>query len=311
MNNVANPRRGYILAVLNMLISGVAIYVNSLGVKMFADSTLYTALKNCFVGIVLLVLFALSPRSRSSFAKNTRPQLLLLLVVALIGGSVSYALYFRGLQLSTPVTASLIDHTQFLFVAVFAALFLGERFGIGVWAALATLLAGLTLGITTSAVRLDQGVIFITAATLLFAADFAVMKYLLRSVAPITVMTFKMSLGSLLLLAYVAASGNIGAVTGLSLLQWEFVLATGLILLAFTATSVLGLRDASATAVTAIPAGSPIITTALVLVSRQTTIPPVRWIGLSLVLVAVLAVFILGRRQEKGQGSGPAQRGAA
>ena len=33
-----DPRRGYVLAVLNMVISGVAIYVNSLGVKMFADA---------------------------------------------------------------------------------------------------------------------------------------------------------------------------------------------------------------------------------------------------------------------------------
>jgi transporter family protein len=307
---VTNPRRGYTLAVLNMLISGVAIYVNSLGVKMFADSTLYTALKNCVVGIVLLVPFALSRRSRSGLARATRSQWLLLLLVALIGGSVSYALYFRGLQVSTPVTASLIDHTQFLFVAIFAALFLGERLGMGVWAALALLLVGLTLGITTSAVRLDQGVVFIAAATLLFAVDFVVMKHLLNSVAPLTVMTFKMSLGSLLLLVYVAASGKLGLVTGLSLVQWGFVLATGLILLAFTATSVLGLRHASDTAVTAIPAGSPIVTTALVLVSRQTAIPPARWIGLSLVLAAVLAVFILGRRREKAQGEDPPPGGA-
>lgn len=310
-DNVTNPRRGYTLAVLNMLISGVAIYVNSLGVKMFADSTLYTALKNCVVGVVLLVPFALSPKSRAGLARTTRRQWLLLLLVALIGGSVSYALYFRGLQVSTPVTASLIDHTQFLFVAVFAALFLGERLGIGVWAALALLLVGLTLGITTSAVRLDQGVIFIAAATLLFAVDFVVMKHLLKSVAPLTVMTFKMGLGSLLLLVYVAASGKLGLVPGLSLVQWGFVLATGLILLAFTATSVLGLRHASATAVTAIPAGAPIVTTALVLVSRQTAIPPARWIGLSLVLAAVLAVFILGRRREKAQGEDPEPGGAA
>ncbi len=205
-----DPRRGYTLAVLNMVISGIAIYVNSLGVKMFADSTLYTALKNAVVGLVLLVPLAVSRENRSRYARLTVTEWLLLLLVALIGGSLSYALYFRGLQLSTPVTASLIDHTQFLFVAVFAALFLRERFGPAVWAALVILLAGLTLGITVSAVRVDAGVIFITAATLLFAADFVLMKHLLRSVAPLTVMTFKMGFGSLLLIGYVAASGRAG-----------------------------------------------------------------------------------------------------
>lgn len=304
-----DPRRGYTLAVLNMLISGVAIYVNSIGVKMFTDSTLYTAMKNAVVGIVLLAAFTVSRQTRARFADLPLPRVLLLLLVALIGGSVPYALYFRGLQLSTPVTASLIDHTQFLFVAVFAAVFLRERFGPAVWVALVTLLVGLSIGISVSAVRLDAGVIFVSAATLLFAADFVLMKYLLRSVAPLTVMVFKMSLGSLLMFAYVAASGRLGLIGGLSLLQWEFVLVTGLILLAFTATSVLGLRLASATAVTAIPAGSPIITTALVFISQRSAIPAARWLGLSLVLLAVLAIFILGLRQErrKAGGSGEAR----
>jgi hypothetical protein len=70
----ANPRVGYYFAALNALISGVAIYVNSIGVKTFSDSTLYTALKNAVVGIAVLI--------------------------------------------------PLVDHTQFLYVALFAAMFL-------------------------------------------------------------------------------------------------------------------------------------------------------------------------------------------
>ncbi len=293
-------RWGYALAALNMLISGVAIYVNSLGVKLFSDSTLYTGLKNSFVGLILLVPLVFSPTHRSRFAKLTAPQWLLLLLVALIGGSVPYALYFRGLQLSTPVTASLIDHTQFLLVAVFAALFLREKFGAGVWAALLTLLVGLSIGVSVSAVRLDSGVAFIAAATILFAVDFVLMKYLLAWVVPLTLMTFKMSLGSLLLLGYVTATGHLGTIRALSPLQWGFVLVTALILLAFTATSVFSLRHASATAVTAIPAGAPLITTALVFFTRGAAVPPMRWLGLALVLLAVLAVVILGARRERG-----------
>ena len=297
MSTPTDPRRGYTLAVLTMVISGVAIYVNSLGVRTFEDSTLYTAMKNSVAGLALLAPLALR-RNRSAWHALTTRQWLLLLVVALVGGCVSYALYFRGLQLTTPVTASLIDHTQFLFVAGLAALFLGERFSPAVWAALVVLCAGLTLGITASAVRWDRGVIFVSAATLLFAVDFILMKHLLRSVPTLVVMTFKMSLGSLLLFAFVAATGHLGAVTRLTTLQWGFAGVTGLILLAFTVTSVLGLRFASATAVTAIPAGAPIITTGLVVLSRGASIPPSRWLGLALTLLAVMAVFILGRRHE-------------
>jgi transporter family protein len=310
MRSTADPRLGYSLAALNMVISGVAIYVNSIGVRMFSDSTLYTALKNSVVGLALLVPFVFSGRSRADWRRLGAREWLLLIVVALIGGSVSYALYFRGLQLTTPVTASLVDHTQFLFVALFAALFLGERFSPAIWAALGVLLAGLTLGIGAGAVRLDAGLPFVAAATLLWAADFVLMKYLLRSVAALTVMTFKMTFGSLLLFLFVAATGRAGAIGQLSLLQWGFVCITGLILLAFSVTSVLGLRHASATATTAIPAGSPIITTALVIISRQVAIPAWRWLGLSLALLAVLTIFILGRRQEQNALRAPGRRDA-
>ncbi len=307
---MGNPRRGYVLAVLNMLISGVAIYVNSLGVRMFNDSTVYTTGKNLVVGIALLVPLAFSARGRAAFRHRNGKEWTLLLLVALIGGSLSYALYFRGLELSTPVTASLVDHTQFLLVALFAAAFLHERFSASVWLALAVLLAGLTLGIAASTVRLDPGVPFLIAATLLFAADFILMKILLRTVSPLTVMTAKMGVGSLLLLLLVVATGHAGAALRLSALQLGFLAVTGLILLAFTVTSVLGLRLASATAVTAIPAGSPVITTVLVAISRKVEIPPAQWLGYSLALLAVLAIFILGSRREMSMARAAARAAA-
>lgn len=78
--------------------------------------------------MALLLPLAFSAESRADYCRLGRREWLLLFLVALIGGSVSYALYFRGLQLTTPVTASLVDHTQFIFVALFAAVFIGERF---------------------------------------------------------------------------------------------------------------------------------------------------------------------------------------
>ena len=86
-NSAANPRLGYTLAVLNMVISGVAIFVNSLGVRMFSDSTLYTALKNSLVGIAFLLPFAFSGRGRARLRRLGAREWLLLLVVALIGGT--------------------------------------------------------------------------------------------------------------------------------------------------------------------------------------------------------------------------------
>ncbi len=281
-----------------MVVSGVAIYVNSAAVKGFPDSTLYTALKNTVAGLVLVVPFAASPRRRVGFRDLALKGRLLLAVVAVIGGSLPYALYFRGLALSTPVTASVIDHAQFLIVALAALVFLGERLGAGVWVSLAVLFAGLFAGVAADQVRLDAGVPYLAAGTVLFAADFVLMKYLLRSLPPFTVMAAKLGVGSALLLVFVAATGRIGLVAGLSLVQWAYVVVTGLVLFSFTAASVVGLRHASATAVTAIPAGAPLVTTALAVLAKGGGLPPARLAGLLLVLVALVGLFILGRRRE-------------
>lgn len=293
-----NPRVGYYFAALNAVISGVAIYVNSQGVKTFSDSTLYTAMKNAVVGICVLIPLLVVAGSRAEIRRLTRKEVALLIVVALIGGSLAYALDFRGLQISTPVTAALVDHTQFLYVAIFAAVLLRERFGPAVWLALGVLFVGLSFGIKVNAVRWDVGVIFLLVSTLMFAFDFIVIKYLLRSVSMLTVMIFKMALGSVLLLGYVAATGHLGAIGHLNSTQWAYVIVTGLILLAFTITSIAGLRHASATAVIAIGAGSPIITTLLVVFARHTPISTTTLFGLALVLVAVLIIFTFGRRRE-------------
>jgi drug/metabolite transporter (DMT)-like permease len=291
-------RIGYTFAVLNAVISGVAIYVNSNGVKLFHDSTLYTALKNAVVGVCVLVPLVALSSSRAELRRLTGKQVGLLVVVVLSGGSVAYALDFRGLQVSTAVTAALIDHMQFLFVAIFAALLLRERFGPAVWIALIVLFIGLSFGISITAVRWDTGVAFLVAATLMFAFDFIVIKYLLRSVSMLTVMGFKMTLGSALLLGYEAVTGHLSAVAHLTTLQWQYVLVTGLILLAFTITSIAGLRHASATAVIAIGAGSPIITTLLVVINNHTPLDSTKLFSLALTLLAILTILTIGRRQE-------------
>lgn len=293
-----NPRIGYYFAALNAIVSGFAIFVNSLGVKMFANSTLYTTLKNCVVGVALLIPFLVLSVPRHELSRLTRREWTLLLLIALVGGSFSYALDFRGLQISTAATAAVAGHTGFLFVALFAALTIGERFGRTIWIALLVLFIGLSFGISVNAIRLDSGVLYLLGGAAFGAAAAVLMKVALRTVSVVTVMTFKMTLGAVLLLGYVAVTGQLGAVASLNATQWGFVIVTGLILLAFTVTIVIGLNHASATGVNAISAGSPIITTLLVVFTRHAHLATATLLGLGLVLIAVLMIFILGRRQE-------------
>jgi drug/metabolite transporter (DMT)-like permease len=300
-SNSSNPRFGYLYAGLNAVVSGFAIYINSLGVKTFSDSTLYTTLKNAVVGVALLFPLLLVARHRAELRRLNPRQWGLLVLLAVVGGSVPYALFFRGLQLSTPVTSSVLNHAQFLLVAVLAVLLLSERVGILMWSALAVLLVGTSLGLNIGLVRWDEGALLVALSTALFAAGVVLAKYLLRELSTATVMAAKMSLGSVFLVGYVAATGHLGAVTSLSATQWEYALGTGLILLAFTVTAFLALRHAPATVATAIPAASPLITTALVILgTRQIKLAPLDIAGLALMSVAVVAIFLLGQRQGLG-----------
>ena len=291
----ADPRLGYQFAALNAVISGFAVYVNSAGVKLFADSTLYTALKNGVVAVVVLLPLLVSPARRRAFARLTHGQWSLLVLIAVVAGSLAYGLDFRGRQISTATTAAVISHAQFLVVAVLAAGCLGERFTRTVPLALAVLAAGLALGVRVHDVRLDGGVPWLAAAAVLFAVGAVLIKAALRTVPLAVVIAVKMVLGAALLLAYVAATGGLAAAARLSALQWGFVLVTGLILLAFTLTAIAGLRHAPATGVTAIAAGAPAVTAALVAWTRRAPLHPAQLLGIGLVLAAVLTVYLAGR----------------
>jgi drug/metabolite transporter (DMT)-like permease len=212
---------------------------------------------------------------------------------------VPYALFFRGLQLTTPVTGSLLNHTQFLLVALLAALLLGERAGSLVWGALLVLLAGTDLGMNVHLVRWNEGTLLIALSTVLFAAGVVLSKYLLAELPTLTVMTAKMSIGSAMLLGYLAVTGRLGGMAHLSATQCQYVLATGLILLAFTVTTFLALRHVSATAATAIPAAAPVITAALVsLDTQRVALSQADVLGILLMVAAAAAVFTIGRRRE-------------
>ncbi|MFZ0216706.1 MAG: DMT family transporter [Candidatus Dormiibacterota bacterium] len=293
-----DARWGYLFAALAAIVSGVSVYVNSFGVRLFADATVYTMLKNGVVGFVLLLLLALSWRRWHVYRALSRRQLVWLIVLAVVGGSVPYVLFFHGLQLTDPVTGALLNHLQFAFVALIAAVFLRESLAPAMWAAVALILVGTTLGTNLGHIHWNLGAWMVLGSTLLFAIDFVITKHLLRDLPTLTVMAAKMTLGSIILVGLVAASGDLAAVGQLTARQWTFVIATGLILLVFTATMFIAIRRIPVTAVVAIGMGAPIIT-ALVdfAASGHLRLPLVNSLGLLATLVAVAGILILGTRR--------------
>jgi drug/metabolite transporter (DMT)-like permease len=291
---------GYVFAALAAVISGVAVYVNSLGVKTFSDPVLYTALKDGFVGVVLLLPLVFSPGWRAEYRRLDRKTWAWMIALALTGGSVPFALFFTGLKMTTAATGAVVNHFQFVLVAIFALVFLREKIRPAMWAGFAVLLLGTMLGTNLHALKWNEGAWLIGASTILFAIDFVIAKHLLRGLATLTVMTARMTIGTAILFVYVIGIGHLGQAAHLTVTQWEFVLATGAILLLFTITTFTAIRHASVSAVLAIGTAAPIITTLLQVTSTGTLKLDFGSVaGLVVILVAAAAVIVIGVRQDR------------
>lgn len=291
-------RTGYALAVVAAVISGVAIFVNSLGVKLFADSTTYTTLKNGVVGLLVLVPLLALPGPRSELSRLGRRQWSWMLVLAVIGGSVPFLLFFRGLQLSNAVSGSLINHLQFAVVAVLAAVVLRERIPAAMWVGLVALLAVTNIGINLGVVKLNPGTAMLIASTVLFAAGFVLAKHLLKGLSTTTVMAARMTIGAALLVIYSMVTGHLSGVGHLRADQWQFVLVTALILFAFTATTLAAIKRIPVTAVIAIAMAAPLVTVSVqALYSGRLRLAPVATLNLVFTFVVVMAIVVVGLRE--------------
>lgn len=300
------PRLGYGMAAVAAAISGFSIYVNSLGVaRVIKDATLYTTLKNAVVGLIVLLPVLFLSRRRSELSRLSARQWGWLAALAVIGGSVAYVLFFEGLKLTTATTGSVINHLQFAFVALLAVVFLRERLPLAAWGAVAVLFAASFIGVNLNAIRIGQGGLLVLSSTVLFAAGFVIAKHLLAGVSTEVVMAAKMTGGSLILVAYSAVTGHLRPVAHLTAAQWEWVLLTGLILLAFTASILVAIRHAPVTSVLAIGTASPLITLALQTAGGSSPKMPVAaLISLALTVAAAVAIVVTGVLRKPGRVAG-------
>lgn len=263
---------GIALAFLSAIISGVSIYVNGLGVKHFTDASVYTTAKNGVAGILLLAaLTAIRPGTRPS--SNPRRATWPLLVVAVVGGSVPFVLFFEGLARAQSTQAAFIQKTLVVWVALLAVPFLRERLRWPHALAIGMLLAGqVWLAGKAGHVTFGTGELMILAATLLWAAEVVYVKRLLESFDPRVLATARMALGTVLLIAWLLVTGKAGQLLHLSGVQWRWVLLTGVLLTSYVGTWYAALARAPAVDVTAVLVFGAVITAILAGAAGSATI---------------------------------------
>jgi len=259
---------GIVLAFGTACVSGVSIYLNGRAVHHFHNATVFTTAKNAVAG-ALLVALALAWKSRAprreSLREPLRPrQWLALLGVAVIGGSVPFALFFEGLARAQATQAAFIQKTLVIWVALLAVPLLRERFRAPHALAICLLVAGQAWLVGSAGkVVFGEGEAMILGATLLWSVEVVYVKRLLTSLPPGTLAAARMGGGTVLLLAWIAATGKLGQLGGYGLEQWRWVAVSGLLLSAYVATWYAALALAQAIDVTAVLVFGAVITALL------------------------------------------------
>lgn len=289
-------RWGIILAIGTALISGLSIFVNAFAVKQLPDAAVYTTLKN---GVAALLLFGIMAISvRPSTVRAVAPRSLgWLAVIGLIGGSVPFLLFFAGLSQASAPSAAFIHKTLFIWVALLAVPFLGERLGLAQLGALALLLGGQALILTPAGVSWGIGETLIAAATLLWALETIVARHVLRDVPSAVVAASRLGFGMVVLVGYLVVTGKVASVAALSGDQWAWALLTGALLTSYVGTWFAALQRAPASLVTAILVlGAPV--TAGLQALQTGSLPPLPVLtGQALVLVACGGLIVVSLRR--------------
>jgi drug/metabolite transporter (DMT)-like permease len=290
----ATRRTGLLLALATACISGVAVFLNSYGVKAFGDATTYTTAKNVTAALVLAALIGAMSASRTGtvLTRPSRPgQWAGLAVVGVFGGAIAFVLFFEGLALASAVDAAFLQKTLLVWVALLAVPLLGERLGALQVSAIAFLMLGqigLAGGTTTI---LGRGQLMVLGATLLWAAEMIIAKKLLADLSSWTVGLTRMGIGSVVLVAWTLIRGDGGALTSLTGNQWMWVLGTGVILAAYVSTWFAALSRAPAVDVTAVLVIGAVITALLAAaVNGKPLVPQLGWVALVLVGTVLVAV---------------------
>jgi drug/metabolite transporter (DMT)-like permease len=291
------------LALVTAVVSGVSVFANGFGVRAWneiSDPATYTTLKNLGAAAILFALLWVWARGRPEAADGVRDHWRGMLVVAVVGGSIPFLLFFEGLAQVTSSDGAFIHKTLVVWVTIGAVVFLRERIGIWHIAALALLIGGqAALGGGIGELVVGRGEVLILAATLMWAVETVVAKRVLADVAPLALAGARMGGGALVLVAHGIVTGglvSIGAV-GMGHLGW--ILLTSITLAAYVGTWYAALARAQAVDVSAVLVGGALITALLDTGVRGLEAPSP--LGVALVMAGV-ATILVGRARSTSPG---------
>ncbi|OGV97093.1 hypothetical protein A2W24_00090 [Microgenomates group bacterium RBG_16_45_19] len=252
------------------VISGVANYANGMVVRGI-DPLVHNVVKNGLVGVAMLVILLVTAEWRT-LGKLKPKQWRNLGLVALIGGSIPFWLFFTGVKQIGGVEGSMIHKSLIFWVALMAIPLLKERVGLKMWAAIGLLyLSNMAAGFTGFK-TLGIAHLMVLSATMFWAVENILVKKTLTGVPVNVVVTARMLGGAVILAGILVASGKAPLVSQLTTSQWWMLMGVALLLFGYVSTWYRALQLAPVTVVAGILVGATVVTTMLEAVLRTKTV---------------------------------------
>jgi drug/metabolite transporter (DMT)-like permease len=282
-------KKGLILVFSTAVISGFSIFINKYGVSVI-NPYIFTFLKNIMVALMLGG-FILLLKDWKLFSGLTKKQWLQLFLIGLVGGSVPFLLFFKGLSLASAAQGAFIHKTMFVYAAILAAIFLKEKISKEFLIGALLLLLGSLIVLKTLPASFGKGDLFVLLATILWAVENLISKRALKELPARIVAWGRMSFGSFFVLIYLVLTSQIGLIGNLGSTQIVWTLITSVLLFSYVYTWYSGLKHVPLSAATAILiVGSPITTMLSLLSFNQISAREI----ISGILILTGAIFVIG-----------------
>ncbi len=282
-------KKGLILVFSTAVISGFSIFLNKYGVSVI-NPYIFSFIKNVVVVLMLSGLIFLI-KDWKLFTGLTKKQWLQLVLIGLVGGSIPFLLFFKGLSLTSAAQGAFIHKTMFVYAAVLAVIFLKEKISKEFLIGALFLLFGSLISLKALPISFGRGDLLIFGATILWAVENLISKYALKELPAKIVGWGRMFFGSLFILVYLVLTSQIGLIANLGSEQIIWTLITSVLLFGYVFTWYSGLKYVPLSTAAAILIFGSLITTFLSFISgSQVSFKEI----ISAVLILIGVIFVIG-----------------
>ncbi len=293
-------KKGIGLIIMTAIISGVSIYLNKSGVSFF-DPVVFTFMKNVLAALILS-LIVLSWKNISAISRLNFRSWITLVIIGLIGGSLPFILFFKGLAATSALQGSFIHKTMFIYVSALAVIFLKEKINKYFFGGAILVLIGNLIVIRGLSLAPNWGDFLILSATLLWALENIISKHAMKKIHCDTIAWARMFFGAIFILAYLWINGQSDLATSLNLKQIGWVMLASVLLSGYVITWYRGLAKIPVSVASSVLIlGSPVTTMLVILSSGK-----INWgeiLSAFFIVSGVIVIIIFGyagiKKQEK------------